>query len=306
MNATEAQANNDVGRVGLVGLGRMGTPMARHLTDRDFDLTVYNRTLATAEAFASETGAGVAKTLRELAEQCSVIVMMVASGSVVVEMLEGADGLCAGLSPGDVVVDMGTTGIESTQIAREYIEKCGARLVEAPVSGSVASVETRALLIMVGGEDPAVDKAMPVLEGIADRVVRMGGNGTGAAMKVVVNSVLIGMNQVIAESLVLAERAGIERSAAYGVFATSAVAAPVVKYRRDVFEHPGETPVTFTIDLAIKDLTLVLELAKQVDASMPQTVINQEVLTAASDAGRGAADMGDVAVHLREAGPLGE
>ncbi len=288
------------GRVGFIGLGRMGVPMARHLADRDFDLTVYNRTVEIAENFASETDATVAATPREVAEQSAVIVMMVASGPVLIDMLDGDDGLCAGISSGDVVIDMGTTGIECTNAARERIQARGASLVEAPVSGSVSSVESRALLIMVGGDDDAVAIATPVLEGIADRVVRMGGAGTGAAMKLAVNAVLFGMNQVVAESLVLAERAGIERSAAYDVFATSAVAAPVVKYRREVFENPGETPITFTVDLAIKDMLLVLDLAQQVGATMPQTNTNASVMTEASRGGRGAADMGDVAVHLRE------
>ncbi len=286
-------------RVGFVGLGRMGVPMAHHLVDRGFDVTVFNRSPAPAEAFANDTGAARATTPRELAEHADVVVMMLASGSALMEVLDGDDGLCAGLSAGTVVVDMGTTGIEFTNMARARLAEWKADLVEAPVSGSTAAAESRALLVMMGGEDHAVEIARPVLEGIADRVVHMGGPGTGAAMKLAVNAVLFGINQAVAESLVMAERAGIDRSTAYDIFATSAVAAPVVLYRRPVFEHPGTTPVTFSIDLAVKDLQLILDLATSVGAAMPQTETNIHQMRDAVSDGLGSSDMGDVAVHLR-------
>ena len=119
---------------------------------------------------------------------------------------------------------------------------------------------------MAAGEQQPLATAMPVLRGISDRVMEIGGSGAGAAMKLAVNAVVYAINQAVAEALVLAERAGIERSVAYDVFASSAVAAPVVHYRRPVFEHPETAAVTMPIDLVIKDLNLVLALAEQVGA----------------------------------------
>jgi 3-hydroxyisobutyrate dehydrogenase/2-hydroxy-3-oxopropionate reductase len=119
-------------------------------------------------------------------------------------------------------------------------------------------------------------------------------------MKLAVNAVLFGLNQAIAESLVLAERSGIERSTAYEVFASSAIAAPVVHYRRAVFEQPGTTPVTFSIDLANKDLGLILTLASDVGTSMPQADANLAVLQEASRSGLGDHDMGEVATFIRQ------
>jgi 3-hydroxyisobutyrate dehydrogenase/2-hydroxy-3-oxopropionate reductase len=285
--------------VGVAGLGRMGRPIARNLIAAGFPVTVFNRTVAAAEAFAAETGATAVATPRALAEHCSVVVTMLADGPALVDLLGGSDGLLAGLTAGALVIDMGTTGIEHTTTARRQLAEIGAQLVEAPVSGSVAAVESRSLLIMAAGAEAAVDDATPVLRGIADKVVRVGGPGAGAAMKLAVNSVLFSINQAIAESLVLAERAGVERSVAYDVFASSAVAAPVVHYRRAVFEHPESAPVTFTIDLAIKDLDLILALAAEVGARLPQAETNLATMRAAAAAGLGAADMGGVAVHLR-------
>jgi 3-hydroxyisobutyrate dehydrogenase-like beta-hydroxyacid dehydrogenase len=286
-------------RIGFAGLGRMGRPMAQQLVDAGFALTVYNRTASVAEAFARSTGAQLATEPRRLAEDSGVVVLMLADGNAVLSLLDGDTGLLAGISAGDVVVDMGTSGVEHTAAARQRLADLGAQLVEAPVSGSVASAETRKLLIMAAGAPEAVEVALPVLRGIADNVMAIGGPGTGAAMKLAVNDVLFAINQAIAEALVLAERSGIERSVAYDVFASSAVAAPVVHYRRNVFEHPESAPVTFPIDLVIKDLELVEALADRVNAAMPQAAANLASMRAAADAGFGAADMGQLAVHLR-------
>jgi 3-hydroxyisobutyrate dehydrogenase-like beta-hydroxyacid dehydrogenase len=287
-------------RVGLAGLGRMGAAMGVHLIADDIDLTVYNRTAGTATEFARLHACRSVATARELAEMSTMVVTMVADGAALLALLEGDDGLLAGLAPGSVVVDMGTSGIENTQQARSRLAERGAALVEAPVSGSVAAASGKSLLVMAGGDDGDVDRALPVLERLAGRIIRVGGPGAGVAMKLAVNAVLFGLNQAIAESLVLAERSGIERSTAYEVFASSAVAAPVVHYRRAVFEQPGTTPVTFSVDLANKDLGLILALASQVGANMPQTDANLAMMEDASRSGLGDHDMGEVATVLRQ------
>jgi 3-hydroxyisobutyrate dehydrogenase-like beta-hydroxyacid dehydrogenase len=286
--------------VGFAGLGRMGQPMARHLVDAGFPVIVYNRTAAVATAFAGETGATVVATPRSLGERCSVIVTMLSDGPAVLALLEGEDGLASGLSAGDVVIDMGTTGVEHTAETRRRLAVVGASLVEAPVSGSVASAESRKLLIMAAGETEPLTIALPVLRCIGDTVMEVGGPGAGAAIKLAVNAILFAINQAVSESLVLAERAGIERSVAYDVFASSAVAAPVVHYRRPVFEHPETAPVTFPIDLVIKDLGLVLALGAGVGAQLPQAETNLAAMELASAAGLGAEDMGKMAVYLRD------
>ena len=278
----------------------MGRPMASQLLEAGFALTVYNRTPSVADAFAAETGAAAVASPRCLAEQCPVVVTMLADGPALLDLLAGDDGLVAGLSAGDIVIDMGTSGVEHTNAARRQLADVGAHLVEATVSGSVGSAESRKLLIMAAGETQHVAGAMPVLRGIADQVVEVGGPGAGAAMKLAVNAIVFAINQAVAESLVLAERAGVERSVAYDVFAASAVAAPVVLYRRPVFEHPESAAVTFPIDLAIKDLGLILELGSEVGAPLPQAETNLAAMQAAAAAGHGAADIGTMAVYLRD------
>jgi 3-hydroxyisobutyrate dehydrogenase-like beta-hydroxyacid dehydrogenase len=285
--------------VGFAGLGRMGQPMARQLIDAGFPVAVYNRTSSIADAFAAEWQATAVASSRSLGERCSVVVTMLSDGQALLDLLGGGDGLVAGLSVGDIVIDMGTTGAEHTNAARRQLADVGAHLVEAPVSGSVAAAEARKLLVMAAGEQQQVASAMPVLRGISDQVIEVGGPGAGAAMKLAVNAIVFAINQAVAESLVLAERAGIERSVAYEVFASSAVAAPVVHYRRPVFEHPESVAVTFPIDLAIKDLDLVLALGSDVEAQLPQAETNLAAMQAAAAAGFGAADIGSMAVYFR-------
>jgi 3-hydroxyisobutyrate dehydrogenase-like beta-hydroxyacid dehydrogenase len=292
--------NTTTPSVGFAGLGRMGRPMARQLIAAGFPVTVYNRTPAVTDAFVAETGAAAVTSPRLVGERCSVVVTMLSDGPALLDLLGAEDGLVAGLSAGDIVVDMGTTGIEHTNAARRQLADVGAHLVEGPVSGSVASVESRSLLIMAAGEERPLATALPVLHGIADNVIEVGGPGAGAAMKLAVNAIAFAINQAVAESLVLAERAGVERSVAYDVFASSAVAAPIVHYRRAVFEHPESAAVTFTIDLAIKDLGLVLALGAETGAHLPQTEANLATMQRAAAAGLGAADIGSIAVHLRE------
>lgn len=286
--------------VGLAGLGRMGQAMARQLIGAGFPLSVYNRTAAVSDAFAADTGATSVPTPRSLGERCPFVVTMLSDGPALLDVLGGDRGLAAGVAPGAVVIDMGTTGVEHTAEARRLLADVGAHLVEAPVSGSVAAAESRRLLIMAAGDEQPLADALGVLRGIADQVIHVGGPGAGAAMKLAVNAVLFAINQAIAESLVLAERSGIERTVAYEVFASSAAAAPIVHYRRPVFEDPESAPVTFPINLAIKDLGLVLSLGSAVGASLPQVETNLAAMQAAAAAGLADADMGSMAVYLRD------
>lgn len=286
-------------RVGFSGLGRMGRLMAANLAQAGFDLTVHNRTRSRADSFAAETGARVAGSGRELAGAASVIITMVADGPALASLLEGPEGIAAGLSAGDIVVDMGTTGLEYTQRARRVVEAAGGHFIEAPVSGSTAAASGATLLVMTAGDEAAAATAGPVLAAMSSRVLHVGGPGSGAALKLAVNSVLYAIMEAVGESLVLAERAGVPRDVAYEVFANSAVAAPVVQYRRAVFETPLEIPVSFALDLAIKDLDLTLALAGEVGAPMPQAETNRAVLRDASAGGLGEADIGQIAVHLR-------
>jgi len=260
----------------------MGVRMAANIARSGFPLLVYNRTRAKAEAFAKSTNATVASSPAEMAGACDVLITMVSDGSVVEEIYGGPGGVLENLGPGIIAVEMSTIGPEAVLSLSSKLEARGGRLVDAPVSGSVAFAESAMLTVMAGGSADDVNAVRPVLETMSSKIFHLGPVGAGAAMKLAVNTIVYALSGALSEGLVLAERAGIARSAAYEVFSSSAIAAPFVHYRRAAFERPEETPVGCRLALAQKDMDLILALAERLELALPQAETNFNVLQAAS------------------------
>lgn len=285
-------------RVAILGTGAMGGAMARTLHGAGFDLTLYNRTRDRAEAVAADTDAAVVDTPRDAVGDADVAITMLADRAAVDQVYRGADGLIAGIGRGTVACEMSTV---EPQVSRELapdVRARGADLLDAPVSGSVSTVESAGLAIMVGGEAEALERARPVLDALSAKIFHMGDVGSGAAMKLAVNAVIHGLNQALSEALVLAESAGLDRAQVYEVIASGAAAAPFVHYKREAFEHPDDAGVAFRLALAQKDLELILALAEETGAPMAQARTNLDVATEASH-DLGERDMSALAVHLR-------
>jgi 3-hydroxyisobutyrate dehydrogenase-like beta-hydroxyacid dehydrogenase len=174
-------------------------------------------------------------------------------------------------------------------------------LLDAPVSGSVALAESGQLYAMVGGDPDAYERARPVLDAMTKGHTLLGRSGSGAAMKLAVNGAIAVTNEAIAEALVVAERYGIEREAAYDVLSSGAVASPFVLYKRDSFLNPETAPVGFTVALLHKDLTLVLALAAELGVEVPTVEAAVGVVDQAIGAGLEDADLTRVADVLRRA-----
>ena len=286
-------------RVAVVGTGRMGSAMVGRLVGAGHAVSVFNRTTSRAAALAEEHGIAVAPTAREAASAADVVVVSLADDAAVRAAYLGADGLVAGLRAGTVVADTSTVDPATIRALGDDVARVGATLIDTPVSGSVSSVQSGQLLVMAGGDEAALARAQPVLAAFASRVISLGPLGSGATMKLVVNSMVHGLNAALAEALVLAEKAGVVRSAAYEVIASSAVAAPFVLYKRAAYENPDDTPVAFALDLVAKDLDLAATLAARVGADVPQLVTNRAVVQRAIDAGLGQADLSALATLLR-------
>jgi 3-hydroxyisobutyrate dehydrogenase-like beta-hydroxyacid dehydrogenase len=290
-------------KVAVVGAGRMGAAMVGTLRRAGIEVVVFNRTRARAEEVARATGAAVSDTAREAAAGAQVVLSSLADDAAVGAAYTGGDGIVAGLQPGTVVCESSTIDPGTVRRLRPLVTDRGAFLLDTPVSGSVPSVEAGQLTIMAGGDAAVLERVRPVLDPLAKQVFHVGDLGSGAVMKLTVNSVLHGLNLALAEGLVLAERAGVGRSTAYEVIAASAVAAPFVHYKREAFEHPGRPPVAFSLDLVAKDLDLVLALAIRAGASMEQAATNRQVVRAAVAAGLGDHDLSELATYLRSSGP---
>jgi 3-hydroxyisobutyrate dehydrogenase/2-hydroxy-3-oxopropionate reductase len=233
----------------------------------------------------------------------AVAITMLSDDAAVQDVFAGPDGVIAGLDERTIAVDMSTVLPTTIQSLERAVRATGAGILDAPVSGSVSGASSGGLTIMVGGEAADLERARPVFDALAKSVIHVGPLGAGATIKLAVNTVIFGINQAIAEALLLAEKAGVDRAAAYDVFRASAVGSPFVDYKRAAFLEPGTTPTAFALDLAAKDLRLILELADRVGASMPQSATNLEQIRAASADG-GERDFSSVADHLR-ASPSG-
>jgi 3-hydroxyisobutyrate dehydrogenase/2-hydroxy-3-oxopropionate reductase len=286
--------------VGVVGTGRMGSAIARAVRNAGHDLILWNRTPDAASQLADELGGRALGRPADVAAIADVTISMLTDRAAVDEVYGGEDGLIAGVRPDTVVVDSSTVAPAVIRRHESAIRARGAGVLDAPVSGSVTLAESGKLTLMVGGEPDDLERARPVLAAYGATIFHLGPLGTGAAMKLAVNTVIFGLNEALAEGLVLAERAGIPRDKAYDVLAASAVGAPYVGYKRAAFLEPDRTPVAFAADLAAKDLRLIAELADAVDLPLPQTTTNLAVIDAVIAAGDGGKDFSAVASHLRD------
>jgi 3-hydroxyisobutyrate dehydrogenase/2-hydroxy-3-oxopropionate reductase len=286
-------------RVALVGAGRMGSAMAGRVAAAGHDLMVFNRTRSRAEELARRTGARVAETADEAAASAEICLVSLADDAAVTATYLADDGLIAGVQPGGVVCDLSTIAPATVRGLTPLVAQKGATLIDTPVSGSVSVVESGTLTLMVGGDQAALERARPVLEAFAKSIFHLGDVGAGATMKLVVNSLIHSLNVAVSEALVLAEKAGLDRQAAYEVFEAGATGAPYVKYKRAAFLKPGEVPVAFTLALVAKDQSLIHDLAQQVGARMDQTEAGRQLVAEAVRSGMGERDISEVAEFLR-------
>ena len=282
---------SDRARVGFAGTGRMGLPMARNLLRAGFPITVWNRTASRYRSLVAE-GAGAAPEAASLASADIVVTMLTDAGAARAVILES--GLLENLRPGSIVLEMSTIG---PRAARELAAE-GARhdvaLLDAPVSGSVSVAEAGELFAMVGGAPDAYERATPVLDAMTRGHVLLGPSGSGAAMKLAVNSMIAVTNESLAETLVLAQRFGIEREQAYDVIAGGVLSSPFVQYKRGAFLHPETEPVAFTTALMHKDVRLAREHADELGIRLPALAAAAAVLEDAANAGLTEADMASV------------
>lgn len=285
--------------VAVVGTGRMGSAMARAITKAGLDLVVQNRTRERAASVSAEVGCRVVDTPAEAAAVSDVTITMLADDAAVEAAYEGPEGLLEGAHPGSVLVDMSTVRPDTIVAFADRARAVGAGVLDAPVSGSVHLAEAGALTLMVGGDAADLERARPALEAVSKTIFHMGPLGTGAAMKLAVNAVIFGLNGALAEGLVLAEAAGIDRALAYDVIAAGAAGAPYVGYKRAAFVEPEATPVAFSLDLTDKDLGLITAYAAALGVELPQTAVNRTLVREASTGGRGSNDFASVAAELR-------
>lgn len=279
----------------------MGGAIARNLGRAGFDVVLWNRDPAKAQSAAADIGARIADSPAEAAA-ADVVLTSLADDDAVRNVYLGDAGLIAGAGPSTILVEMSTIDPSTVDEIGSSVDDTTLGFLDCPVSGSVATVEAGALTIMAGGDESLIEEVRPVLEPLSSRVIHTGARGSGAATKLAVNGLLHGLNLALAEALVLAEKAGVDRSTAYEVFASGAGGAPFVGYKREAYEHPDDAPVAFSLDLVAKDLELITGLADRVGVSMGQAEAGLEIVKETIASGFGPRDMSAIAVFLRENG----
>ncbi|MCB0211503.1 MAG: NAD(P)-dependent oxidoreductase [Anaerolineae bacterium] len=279
-------------KVGFIGLGRMGTPMALNLMRAGHLVNVYNRTKEKTAALA-EAGASVANSLGEVAQSSEVIITMLSDSAALQAVVLGPNGLLENLQPDAILIDMSTVDPNVSRQVAEAVRGQGAHMLDAPVSGSTTLAEAGTLSIMVGGDEAVHERVRDVLLAMGSKTTHVGPNGAAAAMKLAVNIVVGVTMQVLAESVILAEQSGISREIAIEVLSNSAVASPFVKYKAAQLLEPLG-PAAFTTALMQKDFTLALDMARDVGVPLPTTAAANEILTMARGLGYGDHDFAAV------------
>jgi len=286
--------------IGFVGLGTMGGRMVERLLAAGHPVTGWNRTRSKAD-WLVEKGMRWGQSPRAVAEHCGLTFTMVTDTRALQAVTGGDDGILAGLGPGKVYVDMSTVSPAASRELADRVHRAGARMLDAPVSGSVVTLVGGTLSVIVGGDAATFARVEPVLRDIGPKVVHVGPNGQAVLMKIAANLGLAVQMLAFSEAVLLAEKGGIARETAVEVLTSSVIASPMVKYRAPyVLDQLDE--VMFDVDMMQKDLLLALETGRQFDVPLPTTAVTNELLTAAR--GMGLADQ-DFAVLFKELARLG-
>jgi 3-hydroxyisobutyrate dehydrogenase len=272
-------------KVGLIGLGIMGIPMARNLMKAGFEVTVYNRTTAKAERLAAE-GAKTAKTPREVAGANPVVITMVSDTPDVESVILGENGVIESIRPDAVVIDMSTISPRATRgIAQKLAEK-KAHMLDAPVSGGEGGAIAGTLSIMVGGEAEIFARCLPILQAMGKNIIHVGDHGMGQTTKLMNQILVAGNLNAVCEALVFAQKQGLDlekaidavKGGAAGSWQLTNLGPKIIK--RDF--QPG-----FMVDLLQKDLRLVMEGSELNKIPLPATTLIHQMFTSLEATGGG-------------------
>jgi len=265
--------------LGFIGLGVMGGEMVNRLLSKGHTVTGYNRTRSKAQ-WLIDKGMHWADSPAAVSTQADVTFIMVTNSSALEFVANGPQGFLSGLSTGKFVVDMSTVSPAISREIATQVREMGADMVDAPVSGSVLTLQQGKLSVMVGGRKETFDYLQPLLLDLGPKVTHVGDNGLALVMKIATNLSLAVQMLAFSEGVLLAEKSGIPREVAVDVITHSAVASPMVQYRGPMaLKLPDEA--WFNVNMMQKDMLLAQELGRQVDVPLPTTSVANEFLTAA-------------------------
>lgn len=287
-----------ISKVGFLGLGLMGSRMARNLAQKGFQVVAWSRTAGKVDALAG-IGVKAAPTPRALAAQVDAYCTCVADPPALREVALGPDGLLAGARAGQLFVDFSTVSPQLGVELEVAFDKQGVDFVEAPVTGSKTGAEKGTLVIMAGAKPKALEHAQPIFAAVGEKVIHCGPVGAGAQVKLAGNALIAAMLQGLSEGLLLTKKAGVDPRKVLEVVQASGFRSPYYDFKgqallkRDFEQH-------FSIDLMFKDLELFLDSAAQNRVPTPLTSAARECYQLARAGGKGALDITAVVTVLEE------
>jgi 3-hydroxyisobutyrate dehydrogenase-like beta-hydroxyacid dehydrogenase len=269
--------------LGFIGLGVMGGNMVTRLLEKGHTVTGYNRTRSKAQGLIDK-GMKFADSPQAVAAASEVTFSMVTNSAALAAVTEGTDGLLAGMAPGKFYIDMSTVSPEVSRALAAKVREKGADMIDAPVSGSVITLQQGKLSVMVGGRKETFEHLRPLLLDIGPKVTHVGDNGVALSMKIAINLQLAVQMLAFCEGVLLAEKSGIARDVAVDVMIHSAIASPMIVYRGPfVLQQPEEA--WFDVNMMQKDMLLAMEMGRKLNVPVPTTAISNEFLTAARGMG---------------------
>ena len=284
--------------LGYIGLGVMGSGMVARLLDKGHTVVGYNRTRAKAQGLI-DSGMRWADSPRGVCEASDVTFVMVSNSAALEDVAHGGAGFLGAIRAGKTVVDMSTVSPAVSRAVADAVREKGGDMVDAPVSGSIATLQQGKLSVMVGGRRETFDRLKPLLEDIGPKVTYVGENGLALSMKIASNLSLAVQMLAFSEGVLLAEKSGIARETAVDVLTHSVIASPMVQYRGPfVLKMPDEA--WFNVGMMQKDLGLALEMGRRLDVPLPTTAVVNQMLSAAQGMGYGEKDFASLFLVLAQ------
>jgi len=281
-------------KIGWIGLGNMGIPMASNLLAAGFDLYVWNRTPDKAAPLLA-LGAKQSATLAQLVDECDILFTMVSDDDAVKAIYTGANGLLSAAVKGKLAVDMSTIAPDTSRFLAEQAKKVGLHFLDAPVSGSVGPAKEGTLVIMVGGQQADYEEAKPMLDKLGKVALHLGPNGSGTSAKLAINLLLGITVQGVSETLLFARSLGIRSEQMLNIISESAVGTPLIRGKAASI-LADDFPAAFALKHMAKDL----RLAKEAGVSTPLADTANASYRQALEGGLGEMDLMAIIRHLEQ------
>lgn len=286
-------------KVGFIGIGVMGKPMAKNIIGAGYPLFVYDVNEVAVQELVTE-GAKRVQSPRELAQVVDVVITMLPNGAIVEQVLLGEQGIFAGAKPGFTIIDMSSVAPTFTQKMAKLAFEQKIDYIDAPVSGGVKGATEGTLTIMVGGEKELVQRYQSLLEVMGKKIYHVGKVGSGDAVKIV-NNLLLGVNMAAAaEAFVLGTKLGLDPKVLLEIISVSSGNSYALAAKMPNFVFKGQFEAGFAIDLQYKDLELAIQTAKEVKVPMILTNVAQQVFEQARASGLGREDISAVIKPLED------